>query len=248
MKKEIKVIILIIGMIVFVGSLVLNIMGIAEIFGITLPLPILYLAGFLCFIGVMGWTLWEYNSRIKELEDKRPLIYAVCGLDLHTYYIDVRNDGNAGDFQIQIQVMETTEPNLELLWGRYNGYWNEEQEVKIAIPAGITKQVRLATIESARPYTYGYLRMYRMVSNSMNYMDTHSYVINPQSGLVPEALLLITITSVPRAKNGEVTLALQLRADYDIKWNAIKKRRKGKQELPITKEECYKVLEKVSSQ
>lgn len=159
-------------------------------------------------------------QRVRSLEDTLPSIHAVVHADiLEGVYVDVRNDGGQGEFQVQIEVLESTQPYLASSERRYSGYWDGFCGEAISIPPGLTRRIKLATFEQNSSINSGHMHLYYYdaARADMNYRETDSYfILNPQGCVVPKETLRVTVSSTPKPRNGPAIITMTIDAQGNV--------------------------------
>ncbi len=208
-----------------IASNVLTLAGVGTLLGYNIDWRWFTLGGFIVFSVFMGWIVFDHRRRILELEQTKPSIeaYPQCGWR-EGVTIKVKNNGAEGNFQAQVEVIDTTDLNMERMsWLYYKAYWDGEADETAVILKGMTRFIKLATFEQGTTNS-GWLRIYRMAPTGMQCLDTHHYpILSPEGFVIPEVCLKVTIGSTPSAKEGPIELTLRINASGTMEVIPIKK-------------------------
>lgn len=111
-------------------SFILNGLNITQIFGMKFNWSWWALGGFLVFIILMSWRIFDLQRQNKE----KPTIEELkCIKENDSYYLEMKNKGGVGNFSAQIKVLEDN--NNRLTGSTLVGYWvlgknHDESEIK----------------------------------------------------------------------------------------------------------------------
>lgn len=161
-------------------------------------------------------------------------------------YADVINKGAEGTFGVQFRVIESSDFLLEVNQGIYRGYWEENKAAEVIIRHGETKRLLIAGFHKGS-YS-GHLRIFGEDFGAY-YQLNHSYPLGGGSGIIiPEVLLILTISTAPTAWRGSKALGLRIWANnkYEVDYSMTRKKQAKLEEQGLTKTQFHKMLAKVS--
>ena len=184
---------------VTIGTLALNIVGVTNI-----EWQWVALASFVVFCGFAGWTIYGLQQRIQQLESAMPSIEVKVANDIDAFYLDVKNVGEVGDFQAQVEIVSGAE-NLRGDRRLYSGYWVIAAKGTSHITRDQIDRVKIASLVPAvSPLSIMNFRLYFYdeASNSEKSVDSTSWNPIDVRTLRPSFDLRVTLSADQGLKEG----------------------------------------------
>lgn len=151
-------------------------------------------------------------NRLQTQLDTRPSIEVRPIKEHDLYCLEVKNRGNTGEFQAQIEMLEG-HIHVGMKLNRYLACWEYAPHKEAKILKDQVDKIKIARFISNHPYITQYLHLYYYdpISSGENYIGSDAWFIGSKIIAVngterevtkPEFMLRVTISSEPSLKQG----------------------------------------------
>ena len=170
--------------------------------------------GFLLFVFFVGWIIFDLHSQNTRLQEAHPSIKVKPISDPTGYYLEVHNYGEAGEFQAQIEIVSNNTEYITVDTNLYSAWWVRSASDKAQIMKGHYDRIKVASFESGPPYRFMHIRryFYGATTKSLQAADSSTWIVgvDDNSIIKPCFVLRVTISSIPRLKEGPFVKSYEL--------------------------------------
>ncbi len=194
-------------------SYALTLAGVGTFLGYKIDWLWFSLGGFIVFLGFVSWWLGGLHRRIHELEANKPSIEVKPLNKRDMYCLEVKNIGNTGTFEAEIQITKSNAP-IPSPVNQYTACWTIARGREAQIKKGLTDRLKIAHFITSPPdYLSQHLDIYyyEPQSGQENHVHSDSYLVGAKVVSAngeerplkkPEFVLQVTISSEPSLKEG----------------------------------------------
>ena len=201
-----KVIGVIIGVFVGVGSLIADAIQVTAVFNHPVNLIPFAIAGFVLFLGSIFWIIYDLHAKINTYEDAKPSIKVQPIKMDEKYYIEVANIGESAEFEAQVDIVDGYDKS-SFISPRYTAWWRSSSGKTTKLKKGQKDQILIAYIDvlslHPRPALAYCLYYYSPDADmSVDCMHSRSWDPEHEHTINPHFLLRLNISSDPSLKGG----------------------------------------------
>ncbi len=206
MRIYFKVIGVIIGVLVGVGSFIADAIQVTAVFSHPVNWIPFVIAGSVLFIGSVFWIIYDLHAKIKTYEDAKPSII-VLPLEMdERYFVEVTNIGESAEFEAQVDIVEGYDKS-SFISPRYTALWRSSSDKTTKLKKGQKDQILIADIDvlSLHPRPALAYRLYHYSPDAdmnVDYMHSRSWDPEREHTINPHFLLRLNISSEPSMKEG----------------------------------------------